>query len=480
MAAFIAIAGAPPASGATLTVGATKTYPVPSAAAAAAQDGDTIEIDAGTYANDGATWHANNLTIRGVGSGYAHLASSGSTGTVMGKAIWVIQGSNTTIENIEFSGAKVTDNNGAGIRQEGLGLTLRNCWFHDNQEGILTGDGGDILIEGSTFGNNGAGDGYSHNMYIGHVQSFTLRASWTHDAVVGHTVKSRAFKNVIEYNRITSEQGGSTSYELDFPNGGETYVIGNVIEQGVNTQNPTILTFAEEGATNPTQALYVVNNTFVNDLASGTFVRNQSAGQALIQNNIFVGPGTIQSGPAMSTSNLMPPADPLLVSRAGFDYHLASAASPAIGAGTDPGTIGAMKLAPDSEYVQPASSEPRPRGFADQGAFQYPAPGPGTDAGTVAMDAGANDSGGAALDAGHAAMDAASPDASAPPADGGMPLADGGSPGPGPLAASNGCKCSANGGHGSWLIPTCVLFGLVLRPGRRRVGGHTLARRRGS
>jgi len=33
----------------------------------------------------------------------------------------------------------VPDKNGAGIRQEGAGLTVRNCFFHDNEDGILTG-----------------------------------------------------------------------------------------------------------------------------------------------------------------------------------------------------------------------------------------------------------------------------------------------------------------------------------------------------
>jgi hypothetical protein len=181
------LAAAAPALAATLQVGTGKTYAVPSEAAAAASDGDVIEIDAGLYSGDVASWYAGNITIRGVG-GMAHLEAAGENAE--GKAIWVIKGDNVTVEFIEFSGATVPDQNGAGIRAEGSGLTIRHCSFHDNEEGIL-GGAGEVLIEYSEFGNNGYGDGYSHNMYLsGNVTSFTLRFCYSHHARVGHIVKS--------------------------------------------------------------------------------------------------------------------------------------------------------------------------------------------------------------------------------------------------------------------------------------------------
>ena len=101
------------ADAATLQVGWGKKYLFPSVAAKFALDGDTIEIDAGVYPKDAATWKQNNLTIRAIG-GKAHLNADGANAE--GKGIWVIRGNNVTIENIEFSGAHVRDNNGAGIR----------------------------------------------------------------------------------------------------------------------------------------------------------------------------------------------------------------------------------------------------------------------------------------------------------------------------------------------------------------------------
>ena len=121
-----------------IRVGAGKTYTLPSQAANVAKDKDIIEIDAGEYVGDVATWYANNLTIRGVG-GRAHLKANGVNAGGKGY-LWVIKGNNTLVENIEFSGAVVPDQNGAGIRQEGTGLTVRNCSFHDNENGILGPD----------------------------------------------------------------------------------------------------------------------------------------------------------------------------------------------------------------------------------------------------------------------------------------------------------------------------------------------------
>ena len=120
------------------------------------------------------------------------------------KGIWVIKGRNTTVERIEFSGAKVRDGNGAGIRQEGPGLTVRHCRFVDNENGILTGNTPDseVLIENSEFSANGDGEGQAHNMDIGLSKRFTLRYSYSHHARVGHNVKTRAGENFILYDRL--------------------------------------------------------------------------------------------------------------------------------------------------------------------------------------------------------------------------------------------------------------------------------------
>jgi hypothetical protein len=390
---------APGALAATRTVGPGKTYAAPCAAIAAAQDGDVIEIDAGTYVKDVCAIARSNLTLRGVG-GRAHLDAAGAA--YGGKGTWVIQGANTTVENIEFSGAAVPDMNGAGIRQEGDGLVVRNCYFHDNEDGILSGGHGEILVEGSEFANNGAGDGYSHNMYIGHEKKFTLRGSYSHHAKIGHIVKSRADQNFILYNRLMDEADGTSSYTIDLPNGGTSFVIGNLIQQGPMTQNSVILAYAEEGAINTSADLYVVSNTFVNDRGRGTFLEIAAAAMpAVVRDNIFLGGGTVSSQATAVMAGNFSMGDPLLVDRANYDYHL-KPGSPCVNAGVDPGAAGAMSLAPVLQYVHPESTETRVIvGVIDIGAYELGGGVP-ADGGAPAPDASAAGTGGAAGAAGTA------------------------------------------------------------------------------
>ena len=353
-----------------LRVGAQRPLERPSAAAQIARDGDTIEIDAGTYAGDAAIWRANRLTIRGIG-GRAHVRADGAEAE--GKGTWVIKGNDTTIESVEFSGAKVPNKNGAGIRQEGAGLTLRNCYFHDNENGILTGanPASDIVIENSEFARNGFGDGYSHNLYIGGVRSFTLRFSYVHHARIGHNVKSRALRNHIVYNRITDEIDGTGSYAVEFPSGGLAFVVGNLIQQGPATDNPVVVSFGAEGLRNPVNELYFVNNTVVNDLPTGgTFLFIKAGTSASIVNNIFSGPGEILSGPGELRYNVVARKTDF-VDAANFDYRLRPGAA-AIGFGVDPGSARGLDLRPSAQYDHTAQAAPRSGiGGLDAGALEY-------------------------------------------------------------------------------------------------------------
>ena len=348
-------------AGRHLRVGPAQPFKTPNAAAAAARDGDTIEIEAGQYPGDVAVWSANRLTLRGTG-GMAHLAADGKS--AQQKAIWVIRGNDTTVENIEFSGCRVPDRNGAGIRQEGRGLVVRHCSFHDNENGILTGADpeSDILVETSEFHHNGAGDGYSHNLYIGQVRRFTLQFCSSHHAKTGHLVKSRAQTNLILYNRLMDERDGSSSYVIDLPNGGKSYIIGNIIHHGARAENGVAVSFAAEGAKNAVQELYVVNNTYLNErAASGTFLR--VAGKPAVVrviNNLVVGSKTVLTGPGESTNNLVTD-QPGFVDAAQYDFRL-SPKSPALGAGIEPGRAGDFNLRPESYFRDPVSKAALPAG----------------------------------------------------------------------------------------------------------------------
>lgn len=386
----------------TLKVGPNQQYAKPCDAIAAAQTGDTIEVDAaGNYAGDTCSWSTDNLTIRGV-NGRAKIDLTGVTPSGQ-KGIFTIEGgASATIESFELTGAAISasaGNNGAGIRHQGLNLTVRDCYIHDNQDGILaapaTANTGTILIENSEFSHNGAGDGYSHNMYIGNFASFTLQYSYSHDGNVGHLFKSRAFTTSVLYNRITDEMGGTASYEIDIPNAGTAYVIGNIVEQSATTQNPAILSFGEEGVPSGYDThLFVVNNTFLNDKGSGTFVVDPTSTPAAIENNIFNGGGTLTSqATATSTANFDSTTDgnPMFTNVGSYDVSLQSG-SPCIDKGTMPGSNGNQSLAPTFEYVHPLSEVARSvMGSAiDIGAYEY---GVADDAGVIGPDASPPDAG---------------------------------------------------------------------------------------
>jgi hypothetical protein len=308
----------------------------------------------------------------------AHI--HGTANVPNGKGLWVIGSTRMRVENMEFSGATVTDENGAGIRYDGgSDLTICHSSFHDNENGILAGgQNGTLTIEYSTFANNGFGDGFTHNVYVGTGSTgnrLVFQYNYSHHARIGHTLKSRAAENYILYNRIMDEADGTSSYTIDVPNGGLTYVIGNLLQQGPNTDNSAIVAYGQEGLqAGRTHNFYLINNTIVNDDSGGNFVISNSSTPVLYSaNNLFVGPGTTYSGkqPTTNTTNLSS-SSPALVDRAGFDYRLTSG-SPARNVGTSLGSGDGYALTPVYEYVHPARRQLRKTTAPpiDIGAYEF-------------------------------------------------------------------------------------------------------------
>ena len=419
---------------ATRTVGPGKTYAKPCAAIAAAQAGDVIEVDAaGSYDGDNCSWSTDNLTVRGVGGRARIDAGKNIANVSAGKGIFVISAPNATIENFELVGAVAgASANGSGIRHQGTNLVVRNCYFHDDEDGILGSpavDGtGTVLIEATELANNGHGDGLSHNLYLGPYAKFTIHNSYSHGAKVGHLLKSRALENDILYNRLTDEGGTTASYEINLPNAGLSFVIGNLIEQSAASGNPAIIDYASEPAgNNPDLRLFVVNNTIVNDKASGTFVQTTVTVPAVLMNNIFTGGGTITNqGNAVLTTNFTM-GDPRLVAPATYDYHLA-AGSPCADQGTMPPSVDGHSLVPMREYGHPLTSKVRTSvGTIDIGAYELGNPGgPEGDAGAEG-GASSSSSGGTSGSSGGTS--------GAPGSDGGSGAA------PGDDSSSSGCGC---------------------------------------
>ncbi len=205
-----AIILATPAGARTLMVGPGQAYRLPSLAAAAAQNGDTVSIAAGTY-TDCAVWNASNLTIAGAGMGTTTIGSK----DCVGKGVFVIYGSNVTVRDLALTHASVPDQNGAGIRAEGTNLVVQRVHFMYNQDGILADPvaASVIAVRDSYFYGNGgcpaSGQGCAHGMYINGVARLTVAHCTFLNQKVGHHIKSRAAITSVIDNSIEDGPTGS-------------------------------------------------------------------------------------------------------------------------------------------------------------------------------------------------------------------------------------------------------------------------------
>jgi hypothetical protein len=347
----------PPDSARVIRVGPGRAISRIGVAAQVARDGDVIEIEPGDYVADVAKWEQAHITIRGLGNRVRLIAQGAN---MEGKGIWVFRSHHAVVENIQFVGARASDRNGAGIRLERGHLLVKGCSFLNSENGILTSSepATSLEVEDSDFGYNGAGDGLSHGIYVGRIDSFRLTGSYLHHGNVGHLVKSRARTNRIEYNRISDESGGRSSYEIDLPNGGTAEVVGNIIQKGRGARNSALVSFGAEGYRWPSNELRMAHNTFVNDLRLGGSFLRVAPGASLVElrNNVFVGPGKIGGGAVLDAAGDRHLDWPDLVRPAREDYRLNERTRAELAA--VPLAAEAAALVPRFEYQHPASVVP--------------------------------------------------------------------------------------------------------------------------
>lgn len=359
------------AVGRVVRVGPTEAIRSIAEAARIAQDGDTVEIVAGNYRGDVALWQQKRLVIRGVG-GHARLYAEGRSAE--DKAIWVIRDGDFEVSGIDFIGARVADRNGAGIRFEGGHLIVRDCLFWGNESGLLTSNTPEsrLEVENSEFGYNGDGGGQSHHLYAGTIASLRVTGSYFHHGNVGHLIKSRAAVNEIRYNRITDEQGGRASYEVDLPNGGLAVLVGNQIQQGREGENATLISFGQEGYKRSENRLYLMSNTLVNDHPyGGAFLRAAPGADSIVSaNNVLSGLGGYHTDDPTQVLNDVRGEASLFVDAAQHDYRLSEFGrrigfqKPVVSSYRD------LALDLRAEYVHPRSVRPLSAPPAYPGAVQ--------------------------------------------------------------------------------------------------------------
>jgi hypothetical protein len=349
-----------PTKAATMIVGSQEKITTITEAAKLAQDGDVIEIRPGDYRGQPAVWTRNNLLIRGA-EGRPVMIADGKNAE--GKAIWVVRGANVRIENVEFRGARAASGNGAGIYVERGHLSIARCAFFDNEIGLLTANFPEMALEvsDSEFAAAPHHEGQPHHLlHVGAIGRFVLSGSRFSQGYLGSLVKSRARESHVRYNMLLDGVDGRSSYELEFPNGGIAYVVGNTIGQSAGTDNPVLISYGAEGGRWPDNALFLAHNTLINDLHAGTFLKlwseKLSGGiEAWVINNLSVGDGDLFP-PAQGRfegNKSAPRRD--LIEYGGQRLRLSSASS-LRGAVRIPGHARGVDLLPDAEFSFPAGS----------------------------------------------------------------------------------------------------------------------------
>lgn len=296
--------GAVQAHAATLEVGSGKKYSSIRAASSAANRYDTILVYPGTYSS-AKIWDSD-VTIRKAPNTTGSVVISGST--YSDKGLLLIVGHRVTVDGITFKYAKSTSRNGAGIRLEGTGLTVKNSSFYNNQNGILATpavkNAGTVTISNSLFKSNGYGDGQSHGIYIGSIDKLNVTGSRFVGTKVGHHLKSRANVNYISSNTFDdTSMSNAASYHIDLPNGGAATIQYNTMIKGRYASNGCCVValgfemYKGSGYRNPTGPIYVRNNKLTNQrTTTTTFTANRTGTPATLTSNSFSGPIRSLSG----------------------------------------------------------------------------------------------------------------------------------------------------------------------------------------
>ena len=211
-----------------------------------------------------------------------------------GKAALVLRGRKASVDGLVFRGIAVGDGNGAGIRLEQGDLHVRQSWFADSQQGILTGDdpGAAIVIDKSTFTRLGTCEnsaGCAHSIYIGNYGLLRVTRSRFERGTGGHYLKSRAARAEIIGNSFDDANGRATNYMIDLPAGGIGKIEGNLFVQGRDKENySAFIAVGAEDLLHDADGLQITHNTarFVPGLKrSSVFVADWTGHGIVIRDN---------------------------------------------------------------------------------------------------------------------------------------------------------------------------------------------------
>jgi hypothetical protein len=342
-----------------------------------ARDGDSIELLPGEYRGQPVVIENRKLSLRGVGK---RPVVYGEGKVMPQRAMWTVRGGEVTIENIEFRGARSLQAEGAGVRLEGGRLSVRECSFFDNEQGLLAANDAqaELAVENSVFGSAPkVVGGLHHLLNVGRIARLKVQGTRFQAGFEGHLIKSRARESVIAYNFIHDGSAGSASYEIDLPAGGLATVIGNVIGQSPRSQNRVLIAYGSEGRAWERNALYLSHNTLINyGWLPAWFLRVwrdrlPEDTEVIAINNLLVGTGLFWLGASGSFDGNRPATLGMLVDAPTYAFELPGD-SVWRGSGIDPRDVRGHDLSPKAEFTWPATTRPLPPGRSSwtPGAFQ--------------------------------------------------------------------------------------------------------------
>ena len=276
---MVALAG--PVAARTLAAGPEREWKTPSAALAAAEDGDTVLIDPGEYF-DCLSIQRNRLTIAGAGPGVVLTDR-----TCEGKALVVTHGDDIVLRDLTLQRARVPDGNGAGIRAEGRNLTVADVRFINDQAGIITADSpaSTLIVSDSAFSDDGACDGPRcvDVINVGAIARLRIERSTIDASKGGHQIVSGAAMTELAGDRIADGPTGTSSYQVVLEQGGGLVMEDNEVEKGPKSGNTRCAILLDGTITGP---LAFRRNRFENDTGTAMpFIVNWTGTKAELKDN---------------------------------------------------------------------------------------------------------------------------------------------------------------------------------------------------
>lgn len=278
----------PPATPPTTISGATIGGTAHSAATlatlvAATPTGGTLALPAGTFV--GTSTLPNACTVTGAGMGKTVIDGTGIT-PAYSKALLVPLVAGATIKNLTLQNASIVasqGNNAAGVRDNGagIGFALDTVEVTACQDGLLTFASNITLSNGHTH-DNGAGDGLTHEIYLGGDTTNTCTLTdWT--STCGpkstHALKTRAGTTNVSGGTFTGSPdttGNVGSSVIDVPDGGNFTATGTTFVLAAGAANHNFLTYGEESATNAStgSTVTLTNCVFTDNTGTGGIISN--------------------------------------------------------------------------------------------------------------------------------------------------------------------------------------------------------------